>query len=185
MLYILRYAKIIVAINFIICSIIKQTMAENVRVLGGVSLTLPLQSVISALTELPDLEMPRGQFMTIYRIELQGTVFYSQQYERVTKRNSYTVVYRDNSTLRKFGAIQYFLYVQRKVIAILKPLSPIRGLSCKEHFDLNTTAIDIASFLHPVNTEDRFDVCFAESIVCKCLFIDYMALSMLCNSHHR
>ena len=83
MFYIPRYAKIIVILNFMICSLIKQTVAENVRVLGGVSLKMPLQSVIIALTELCDLEMPQGQFVTMYPIELRGTVFYSQQYQRV------------------------------------------------------------------------------------------------------
>lgn len=69
-------------------------------------------------------------------------------------------MYRDTSNLKRFGAIQYFLYIQRKAIAVLKPLSPIHGLSCKEYFNLNTTAVDTISFLHPVFIKDRFDVCF-------------------------
>ena len=68
------YANIIVVLNFMICSLIE--WPENVHVLGGVSLKMPLQSVIIALTELCDLEMPQKQFMTMYWIELKSTAFY-------------------------------------------------------------------------------------------------------------
>lgn len=146
------------------CSVTKQAVSEGVRVIGGVSLQVPLPSVLCALSDFSQrhsLEVSPGQLLTMYRVEVRGTVFYSEQYQRVKKRNSYTVIYCGN----KFGLIQYFVYIQEKVIAILKPLSLLHT-TCKDHFDLSTTGVDTVSYLHPVCTEDTFDVCFVEDIVC-------------------
>ena len=103
--------------------------------------------------------------MALYRVEVQGAVFYSRCYERVKKRNSYTVVYCNKSNSRKFAFIEYFLYIGKKVIAILRELLPVHA-SCKDHFDLSTSVVDTVS---SVSIADRFDVCFVEDI----LFIDF------------
>ena len=161
--------------NIFLCSVIKQTVTQGVRVLGGVSLQMPLPSVLSTLAEFLHsygMELPQGQLMALYRVEVRGVVFYSRCYERVKKRNSYTVVYCNKSNSRKFAFIEYFLYIGKKVIAILRELLPVHG-SCKDHFDLSTSVVDTVSFLRPVSVADRFDVCFVEDILNKCLFIDF------------
>lgn len=71
----------------------------------------------------------------MYRLEIQGTVYYSGQYKRVKKRNSYTIVYVDKRRSKTIAFIEYFVFIHQKVIAILKPLLPMHvHVSCKEHF---------------------------------------------------
>lgn len=133
---------------------------------------MPLPSILSTLAEFLNscgLELPQGQLTTLYWVEVQGTVFYSRWYERVKKRNSYTVVYSNQSNSRKFAFIEYFLFIDKKVIAVLRKLLPIHT-TCKEHCDLNTSVVDTASFLYPVSIEDRFDACLVEDILGKCFF---------------
>ena len=117
---------------------------------------------------------PQEKFTALYRIQFRGTVFYSRQYGRVKKRNSYTIMYYDRTNqCKKFAAIEYFLYIKKRIIAVLKPLCPAPCGSCKDHFDLCTSIVDTLSFLHPVSFEDGCVVCFAEDILSKCLFLDF------------
>ena len=61
----------------------------------------------------------------------------------------------------------------KRVVAILKPLCSAPCGSAKDHFNLNNTIVDTLWFLHPVIFEDLYAVCFAEDIICKCLFLDF------------
>ena len=54
---------------------------------------------------------------------------------------------------------------------MLKPLSPLQ-ISCKDHFQLTTSALDSSVFIIPVCIEITIEVCFDENIVMKCMFID-------------
>jgi hypothetical protein len=152
--------------------IIQQTVTNEVSALGGVSLKVPGPEVLSALSDF-GIELPQSQFTALYRIQLRGTIFYSRQYGRVTKRNSYTVMYQDRTKqCKQYGAIDYFLYVRRGIVAVLEPLCPTPG-SCRDHFDVNTGILDLHKFLHPVSFEDGCVVCLAEDIMNGCLFLDF------------
>ena len=85
--------------------------------------------------------------MTLYRVELRGNV----QYQRVKKRNTYTVVYLDNEGQNRFALIENFVFIHKKIIAILTALSPL-PIICKEKFGILTTALDNVSFLTRVKT---------------------------------
>ena len=151
--------------------IIQQTVTNEVSALGGVSLKVPGPEVLSALSDF-GIELPQSQFIALYRIQLRGTIFYSRQYGRVTKRNSYTVMYQDRTKqCKQYGAIDYLLYVKKSILAILKPLCPTPG-SCRDHFDINTSILDLHKFLHRF-IEDGYVVCLAEDIMNKCVFLDF------------
>ena len=146
-------------------SVIKQTVADGVHILDGVSLQMVLPSVMSALEEYLRacyLELPTGQLLTMYRVEIQGAVYYSRQYKRVKKRNSYTIHYFDKNHSKKIAFIEYFIFVHQKVIAVLKPLLPLH-VSCQKHFHLNTNVS--VSFLHPVCIVDSYSFCFVDDII--------------------
>ena len=132
-------------------------------------------SVFRVLQHPHNLVLAPGQLVTMYRIEIRGTIYYSRQYQRVKERNSYTIIYMDQNKLNKFALIEYFVYIHQRVIAVLKPLLPLHAC-CKEHFNLSTTIVDDASFLNPVTIGDSYSFCFAEDIVCKCLFVDFSSI---------
>ena len=72
----------------------KQTVSKEVNFLGGVTLKVLLPSmaqVLATYLEGEDLTLPAGPVTTVYRAEINGYFYYSRQYQRVKKRNSYTV----------------------------------------------------------------------------------------------
>ena len=83
-------------------------------------------------------------------------------------------MYHDRANqCKRFAAIEYFLYLVKRIVAVLKPLCSSPYGSCRDHFDLSTSIVDTLSFLHPVSFEDGYVVCFAEDILSKCLFLDF------------
>ena len=73
-------------------------MLPGTNVLGGVTLKVLAPDVHILLTNLfsaDDEPVPLGSITTFYRLQLKGTVLYSRQYQRVKKRNSYTISYHD------------------------------------------------------------------------------------------
>ena len=151
-----------------------QRVTSEVRVLGGVSQKVLLPSVLQSLSTFLNacgLDFPPGPYTTVYRAEVRGVEYYSRAYQRVKKRNSYTISYSDNGT-KKFAFIEYFVHLQQRVIAVLKPLSPLQ-VTCKDHFGLTTAVLDSSVFITPVNIENTIEICFAEDISAKCLFLDF------------
>ena len=41
---------------------------------------------------------------------------------------------------------------------------------------MSTSVVDDVSFLNPVTIVDSYTFCFAEDIVCKCLFVDFSSI---------
>ena len=122
--------------------------------------------------------VPCRPLTTVYRIEFQGVVYFSKAYQRVKKRNRYTVLYQ-NDEQEEFGLIEYFLFLHHKIIVVLKLLSPI-PVTCKSHFNLSTTVLDTVSFLTPVVKTNTVECCFVEDFVRKCLFIDFNSIQYVC-----
>lgn len=52
-----------------------------------------------------NLVLPPTSITIVYRVELRGITYYSRQYERVTKRNSYTIAYLDTDGCNRFALI--------------------------------------------------------------------------------
>ena len=116
------------------------------------------------------MDTPPALLPTVYRVEYRGEVYYSQQYQRVKKRNSYTVAYSDSGA-KRFALIEHYVFVQNRLIAILKPLLPV-SVSCQQHFNLTTTALDSFLYLSPVTKGQCVKCCFVEQFIAKCLFMD-------------
>ena len=146
-------------------------MTPNVFVIGGITMKIPLPDVADALAALLRsngvTDLPSGLLPTVYRAEYNGNIYYSQQYRRVKKRNSHTVVYTDSGR-EQFGSVDNFVLINNRVIAILRPLS----LSCKQHLALSTTAFDTLPYLQPVTKSESFKCCFMEQLVATCFSID-------------
>ena len=180
--------------SYNICFATKEAITTEVSVLGGITLKPPCDK--DALTDFlhrNELAFPCGTRTTVYRIEFQGVVYFSKAYQRVKKRNSYTVLYR-NDEQEKFGLIEYFLFLHHKIIAVLKLLSPI-PVTCKSHFNLSTTVLDTVSFLTPVVKTNPVECCFVKILyVNVCLLIStlfsmsvsFLLLLLLINksTHH-
>lgn len=70
------------------CRFVKQTLSSSVTVLGGVSLKVLSPVVSEALACCLNsyrLDMPPGPIATVYRVEIDGNVYYSKSYQRVKK----------------------------------------------------------------------------------------------------
>ena len=176
-----RGSRLLCSCVYLFYRVIKQAIAAEVGVLGGISLQTPMPCDAVALTNFlhkHELELPSGQLTRIYRIEFQGVIYYSRTYQRVKKRNSYTVLYQSDAQER-FGIIEYFVFLHQKIIAVLKLLSPI-SVTCKDHFNLSTTVLDTVSFLTPVVKSNTVECCFVEDFVNKCLFIDLNSIQYVC-----
>ena len=109
---------------------------------------------------------------TFYRLELKGTVLYSRQYQRVQKRNSYTISYHDVDGSKKYAFIDYFVYVYNRVVSVLIPLHPIQT-TCKDHFKLS---LDAVRHITTVQTQNSVCVCFTENILAKCLSVSFQSV---------
>ena len=119
---------------FYVFRVMKQLITEETAVLGGTTLKMPNPQDTAALEDFFQNPLPPGPLATIYRAEHRGTVCYSRQYERIKKRNSYTIMYRNNDGRTKFGLIDYFVFIQQKLVAVIKSLLP--ASNCRLHFEL-------------------------------------------------
>ena len=92
-------------------------LKENVYAIG--SMTIITQSQI-----LPHMQdHPYGDRATIknfFKLRIGSELFYSEQYTRVVKRNSYTILYKKGNTFY-FGKVQYWC-VNRHMIASVQRL---------------------------------------------------------------
>ena len=150
-------------------------MSPGISILGGVTLKMLLPQMLSAIKECVQVEglsLPDGPVTTMYRAEINGVVYYSRQYQRVKKRNSYTFSYLFGSEhLKCFGFIECFVFIHNRVIAVFKRIHPLQ-VTCHEHFQL--TCPSSCSHIIPVSvcSSDSFGAIFASKIVQKCLFIE-------------
>ena len=104
-----RYTFVTVTFNIILV-FYRAPKQVDITVLGGVTLKTPLPTDADALSDFLlnyELRLPPGPLTTIYRVEFQGVTYYSRAYERVKKRNSYTVMYCSNGQER-FGIIDSY-----------------------------------------------------------------------------
>ena len=66
----------------------KVSIIPGTSVLGGVTLKVLSPDVHSALLDIfatEGLDVPSGSLTTFYRLEKNGTIFYSRQYQRIKK----------------------------------------------------------------------------------------------------
>lgn len=167
------------------CRAIKQNVSPEVCILGGMAskhLNPVDAEALLMFVSARGLDVLHGHaHVAVYRIEVRGHTYYSRMYKRVKKRNSYTVLFNSDG-VTKYGLIEFFLYIACKVVVVLKPLVPMQ-ISLKEHFNLTTTALDCQPFIIPVNIENTVGFCFAEDILCKCIFLNFNSVCYVVRFH--
>lgn len=147
---------------------------------GGVAIKTFAPDILSAVTHCVLEEglggLPDGALTTIYRVEIDGILYYSKQYERVSKRNSYIPSYQQSSEEKKcFGFIECFIYVHNNVIAVVKSINVLPDTH--KYFQL--TSPEMCSQILHVEVKHFFTAILASRIVKKCLFIEFGSLQCI------
>ena len=117
---------------------------------------------------------PERRVRVLYRVEISGQLYSSARYNRVKRRDTYTVVYTNNNGVDTFGLIQYYIFAANKVVlAVIERLNRL-SISCQEHFQLTSAALDSVSCLgsFPVRPSGTLDVVGLSNIKEKCLHIE-------------
>ena len=121
---------------------------------------------------------PARRVRVLYRVEISRQLYSSAHYNRVKRRNTYTVMYMKNDGIDTFGLIQYYILVAEKIvlaiiITIIKRLERL-SISCVEHFQLTSAALDSVSCLgcFPVSSSGSLDVVGLSNIKEKCLHVE-------------
>ena len=121
---------------------------------------------------------PERRTRVLYRVEISGQLYSSAQYNRVKRRNTYTVMYTNIDGIDTFGLVQYYMLATDKlVLAVIERLERLPGTSCQEHFQLTSAALDSVSCLgtFPVRPSGSLDVVGLSHIIEKCLHIELSA----------
>ena len=160
--------------------IAKQPLTGSTAIVGGTTLLFIDPTVIERVNEfLGHLGTggmscnPARRVRVLYRVEISRQLYSSAHYNRVKRRNTYTVMYT-NDGIDTFGLIQYYILVADKIVlAIIERLERL-SISCVEHFQLNSAALDSVSCLgcFPVSSSGSLDVVGLSSIKEKCLHVE-------------
>ena len=154
------------------CRSKKQVVGPGVSTLGGVTLKFLLPHKHLAIAEFlrfKNLASPDGVLPTIYRAEINGCIYYSRQYKRMQKRNSYTVIYNDSQGTKCFGFVDCFVFIHNKLIALINHINSL-DISCTEHINIHTSC---CTHIIPMKTTSSYSAVYASNITEKCLFIDF------------
>ncbi len=149
-------------------------MDDKVAAIGGITLCrlegelLALFNAYLQTNDQPPLVPCSAQ--AFYRLQLDNQVFYSSEYGRVKKRNSYTVLYKSGSGT-KFGLIKHYIYLNH-VFLLVKQLK-VLPVTCQQRFKIDADAMDIVSRVLPVTVGDP-EIISVQQVVSKCMYIDML-----------
>ena len=160
--------------------------ARGIAILGGIAFKIHQPTAVASinqclstegLDELPGAQLPGAYVPTVYRIEIYRSVYYSRQYERVTKRNSYTIQYRTCDSQLQFAFIECFVFLHDNILAVLTPI--IVSETTYHHFNL--TSARLCSHIFHVDALGSFVTVTATKIVKKCLYIEFDSRKYIVN----
>lgn len=143
--------------------------------LGKTALKLPTVSIIHQLNKYivdnglgHDQLCKDQQLLTFYRLKIlqPESIYYSSDYKRVKRRNSYTVMYMC-SRLVVYGQIKYFILVGSTPLAVVRKACPQAIFN--EKFSSDITSLN--KIIIPVSMLDAFDVVSVHSILEKCMYV--------------
>ena len=146
-------------------------------VLGGtrlLTLSPHVRNEYLRLTEATD-SSGRVSAHVFYCLSFNGETFYSAQYGRVKSRNSYTVMYHNESEESALGQIQFYILLPNKTraLAVVKELVQSITDTAQLHFGLNSSTLDHTfKVVEPSTTVNLIDV---TSIKHKCLYMDLIS----------
>ena len=174
--------------------ITKQPLTKNTAIVGGTTLLFIDPTVVQLVNEfLHRLHSssimscdPERRVRVLYRVEISGQLYSSAHYNRVKRRNTYTVMYTNNNGIDTFGLVQYYIFAADKIVlAVIERLNRL-PVSCQEHFQLTSDALDSVSCLSslPVRPSGTLDVVELSSIkesafTLNCLHLLSMFLAFL------
>lgn len=117
-----------------------------------------------------DKKLDSCTVQAFYRLQIAHQIYFSVQYGRVRKCNSYTVSYtKDHIT--KCGFVQYYIFAQECTFAFVQVLRPLSTF--REHFQVSTDCFEnITCKLFPVALDQSYEVIPVADIVEKCMCID-------------
>ena len=160
----------------------KQPLTENTAIVGGTTLLFLDPTVVHLVNEFLHcidangviLCTPERRVRVLYRVEISGQLYSSAHYNRVKRRNTYTVMYTDNDGIDTFGFVQYYILAMDKIVlAVIERLNRL-SVSCQEHYQLTSSALDSVSCLGSfvVRPSGILNVVKLSNIKEKCLHIE-------------
>ena len=141
---------------------------SDCRVTGGVKTVQLNLEVIEMLQRKFSINIDVASQFT--RAVINGREYYSQAYPRVTKRNSYTVCYKEGGATR-YGLIKYFLSLPSQSVAVINVLTPTPAFCYPQRLT------DLQSRIVPVKVESSTDIVLVRSLMCKCVYINLSSTS--------
>ena len=131
----------------------------------------------------PGESVSTGAQCTIaYRLAKGNAVFYSSTYKRIKKRNSYTVVFQEDSGCAAYGQILFFVSVSNNVFVFVSKFE-VLCVTCQSHFGLSHDSLDKLSVSRIVLIESNSGelVCIpASQLQAKCIFVSVTNSSSSC-----
>ena len=98
------------------------------------------------------------------KAKVNKEVYYSQRYDRLKSRNSFTVCYEEDNA-EKYGLIQYFLSIPGQTVAIVVPLI----ITPPPHYP---SQLDILNKrIIPVVLSSTICAVPIKALVCKCVYV--------------
>lgn len=113
--------------------------------------------------------LSQDMVQVFYRVEVHGQTFYSSEYSRVKRRNTYPVLYKDAHDELKFGQVQYYFIADQRaklVLAVIKQLPVLQTSTCSVKLPYQCRSAPTE-----ISVTDSLDITDLNSIQEKCLFI--------------
>lgn len=155
-----------------------QRLTEDISAIGGSALISLSPSVIDATNAyLVHCGVSRlhsdTRVQAFYKAKIGNCIYFSANYGRVCKRNSYTVLYK-KAGVEEFGMIQFFFTIPllSMPLVVIKRLESIT-VSSQDHFDLTDPAIGSIDHIIPVEETGELYVTELKSIERKVLYIHF------------
>ena len=132
------------------------------------STTLPSR-ILQQLDQYLPIPSANGcQVQKFYRALVGTNLYYSSQYGRVKKRNSYTVLYAVQGNRPEIGQIQYFVCVHGCAFAVMRVFNVIS--TCTALFQIPHAALDYSTIL-PVEYQPHEKLVNISFLHRKCVFM--------------
>ena len=98
-------------------------------------------------------------------------VFHFIMYQRVSRRNSFTVAYQHEEGIT-YGQIEVFFLIPAVICgAVIAPMSKSGKRVCECHYMLGNPVQHIVSLQHP--SKHKFDIVVLENIIDICLYMKF------------
>ena len=144
-------------------------MLIDCHVLGPVKKVQVEQEVADSLYQKLTIRADVASQFT--RAIVGGVRYYSQAYTRVTKRNSYTVCYKDGGATH-YGLIKYFLSLPNQSVAVLNKLSTTSDYCYARGLGI------LCSRVVPVKLQSSIEIIPVKSLISKCVYCSFSSTNI-------